>query len=217
MKHERILLDIEVQRDLFDRAGSFYTKPAAEVAGNIYRLFAWARKNRIPVVSTVLRVRPDRLGPLVDVPHCVDGSGGERKLLRTILPRRINFGLRNITDLPLDLFRRYQQAIFEKRYTDIFLHERAERLITELRSGTFILCGAGVAKGIVEAAVGLRFRGFGVVVASDAVLDLGDRHAAMARLRMEAKGVVFVPTDRIVAPALRRPVVRFRTAMSAGG
>ncbi len=215
MKFERILLDIEVQRDFFDRSGSFYTKPATEAAANIYRLFTWARKNRIPVISTVLRVRPDRLGPLVDVPHCVEGTSGEEKMPRTVFTRRINFGLRNVTDLPRDLFRRSQQVIFEKRYTDIFTHTRAERLITELESGTFFICGAGVAEGIVEAAVGLRYRGFSVVVASDAVLDLGDKHAPMARLRMEAKGVAFVPTAKIVMPAPRRPAARFRQATPA--
>lgn len=215
MKFERILLDIEVQRDFFDRSGSFYTKPAAEVAANIYRLFTWARKHRIPVISTVLRIRPDRLGPLVDVPHCVEETPGEEKMPRTVLPRRINFGIRNVTDLPRDLFRWHQQVIFEKRYTDILAHTRAERLITELEGGTFFICGAGVAKGIVEVAVGLRFRGFSVVLASDAVLDLGDKHALMARLRMEAKGVAFIPTARIVLPAPRRPTASFRLATPA--
>lgn len=217
MKFDRILLDIGVQRDFFDRSGSFYTRQSAEAIRNIYRLFAWAKGNRIPVVSTVLRVRPDRLGPLVDVPHCVEGTAGERKMAKTVLPRRVNFGLRNVTDLPGDLFRRHQQVIFESRDTDIFAHTRAERLITELQTGTFIICGAGVAKGVVQAAVGLRWRGFGVVLASDAVLDLGDRRAPMARLRMEAKGVIFVPTDKIVVPISRRPVARFRTALTAGG
>jgi len=206
MKIDRILLDIETQRDLFLPGGSCYAKEAAPALRNIYRLFQWVRANRIPVLSTVLRVRRQERGPLAAVPHCVEGTDGERKIARTILPRRVNLGLRNSTDLPGDIFRRYQQVIFEKRDTDLLAHARAERLITELPPATFVVCGAGVAKGIFQAAVGLRTRGFGVI-AADALAGLGDDFAPMARLRMEAKGVVFATTEEIVAP---RPCLRAR-------
>jgi isochorismate hydrolase len=130
----------------------------------------------------------------------------------TILSARVNLGLRNTTDLPSSLFEDYQQVIFEKRHTDIFLHARAERLITELPNATFILCGAGLAQGIVQAAVGLRNRGLGVILAEDAVLDLNDPMAEMSRRRMEAKGVIFAPTQKIILPSVvkgKRPA-KFR-------
>lgn len=215
MKFERLILDVETQKDFFDPDGAAYTSEANLVANNIYRLFAWARNNQVPVISTVLRVRRDRIGPLARVPHCVEGSRGEQKLERTILPNCINLGLRNVTDLPEDLFDRHPQVVFEKRSTDIFAHSRAERLITELEGGTFILCGAGLARGIVEAAVGLRTRGFSVVLASDAVLGLNDPLAQMACLRMEAKGVVFAPTEKIIVPVPRRRGAPFRAAVES--
>jgi nicotinamidase-related amidase len=198
MNCERILMDIEVQHDFFAPGGSCYRRSASETARRIYRLFRWARKNDVPVISTLLRVRKGDLGPLAGRPHCVDGTEGEQKLLRTVLPRRVNLGLRQTTDLPVELFGRYQQVIFEKRQTDILLHPAAERLLTEIEDATFVLCGAGVAKGIVEAAVGLRERGFGVILAQDAVLHLGDPGAPMAYRRMDAKGVIFAPTSKIV-------------------
>jgi nicotinamidase-related amidase len=211
MGYDRILLDIETQRDFFVPGGSCYRSGATEAADQVYRLFQWAKEQSVPVISTVLRVR-DGLGPLSATPHCADGTDGERKLSRTVLPRRVNLGLLNTTDLPGELFARYQQAIFEKRQTDIFAHARLERLITEIREATFVICGAGVAHGIVQAAVGLRSRGFGVIVAEDAIVDLGHPLAAMARLRMEAKGAIFAPTSEIIAPRPRktrpfRPVV----------
>lgn len=210
METTRILLDIETQRDFFLPGGSCYSRAGAEAAKRIYGLFHWARANDIPVLSTVLRVRRQDIGPLADSPHCVEGSQGERKLHGTVLPRRINLGLRNTTDLPRDIFRDYQQVIVEKRNTDIFAHARLERLITELPMATFIICGAGVAKGIFQAAVGLRSRGFGVIVACDAVLDLDDKFAPMARMRMEAKGAVFAWTSEIIAPKPARRVAPFR-------
>jgi len=203
-----ILLDIETQRDFFSRGGSCYDRRAPRVARNIYRLFTWARICGVPVLSTVLRLRRREPGPLADRPHCIEGTDGEEKLPRTVLARRINLGLRNTTDLPDHLFRRHQQVIFEKRHPDVFAHARIERLITELPSATFVLCGAGVAGGIVQAAVGLRSRGFDVVLAEDAVLELRPDAARMARLRMEAKGVVFATAEQITAPKPRRRPLR---------
>ena len=219
MEHERILLDIEVQRDFFTPGGSCYLKEASRYAARIYDLFDWAKANRMPVISTVLRVPRSRRGPLADVPHCVEGTDGERKVARTVLHSRVNLGLRNTTDLPEDLFRKYRQVIFEKRHTDIFFHARAERLITRLSPGTFVVCGAGLAWGVAQASIGLRNRGFAVIVASDAVLDLADPKAEMARLRMEAKGALFLPTNKIITagvPACQARTRRVRPTNSPG-
>jgi len=215
MRLERILLDVESQQDFFDPGGGCYVRGGGKARANIRRLFRWANTNDIPVISTVLRVRRGERGPLTNKPHCIEGSPGERKLPGTILARRINFGLRNTTDLPREIFKQYRQVIFEKRDTNIFAHARAERLISELGPGTFIICGAGVAHGIVQAAVGLRSRGFAVVLARDAVVDLNDPQEEMAYLRMEAKGVVFVPTREIIMPRPAKRAARFRRSVPA--
>ena len=200
MDPKRFLLDIEVQSDFFSPGGALYRPASAIVRRRIYRLFNWVRAHDICVMSTVLRVRPNDRGPFGDVPHCVEGARGERKLAQTILPRRIDLGLFNSTDLPVGLFNTYQQVIFEKRDVDIFVHARAERLLTELPDATFFLCGAGISRGILAAAVGLRSRGFGVVLVRDAVIGPDRDGAEMAFLRMAAKGVVFATTEEIVSP-----------------
>ncbi len=213
MNYERILLDVDTQRDFFVPSGSMYSPQASTAVGNVYRLFDWARKYSVPVISTVLRVRPFQRGPVGEGPHCVDGTEGERKLARTVLPRRVNLGLLNTTDLPHNIFHKFQQVIFEQRETDIFAHARAERLLTELKKATFVVCGAGVAQGLVQAVVGLRSRGFGVIVASDAILDFGHPLAKMAYLRMEAKGAIFAPTSEIVMPV--KPPLKQRNGAAA--
>ncbi|MFP4104454.1 MAG: isochorismatase family protein [Phycisphaerae bacterium] len=218
MDHQRILLDIESQRDFFSPDGECYTAKAGLAAENIERLFDWAKEEVIPVISTVLRVRSGEIGPLTSVPHCIEGTLGEKKMAGSLMPRRINLGLRNSTDLPKEIFEKHQQVIIEKRDTDIFAHARAERLITELTPGTVIVCGAGIGKGIYQATVGLRARGFGVVIAEDAVVDLDDEFAEMAMLRMQAKGAVPTATSNIVSPQGKRARknARFRSFQSAG-
>jgi nicotinamidase-related amidase len=202
--YERIILDVETQRDFFSPGGSLYNSTAAAAAKKIYSLFDWAKKEEIPVMSTVLRVRHQDTSPLSPIPHCLDETEGEQKLRRTILPSRINLGLLNTTDLPIDIFSQYRQVIFEKRDTDIFAHARAERLLTEMPITTFVIFGAGLANGICQAAIGLRTRGFGVIAADDAILSLDHPQAEMARMRMEAKGVVFARSKDIIVPTPRR-------------
>jgi len=217
MKGEQILLDIECQRDFFVAGGSCFDRRSSLIANRIYDLFRWAREQRLSVISTVLRVRSNEQGPLAEVPHCVEETGGEKKLTRTLLARRIDFGLRSTTDLPPDLFEHYQQVIFEKRHTDILRHARAERLFTEMPPATFVICGAGVTGGIVEAAVGLRSRGFGIILASDAVHDLGNPLAEMAYQRMYAKRVTFARTSEIVSRRRYREPAAFRRSFAPLG
>ncbi len=197
MKYDRILLDMEIQRDFFLPGGSCYTKSNRRNLDNIYQLFQWARKARVPVISTLLRVRPGEIGPLSSNPHCIEDTRGEQKISRTVLPNSIDLGLRNTTDLPAELLDEYQQVIFEKRDTDLFQHARAERLITQIQPTTFVICGAGLARSISEAAVGLRSRGHEVVVVSDAVVHLNDPMTEMSIRRMIAKDVKFRKTWEI--------------------
>jgi len=204
MRFEKMLLDIEVQRDFFSPGGACFVRPHLQAARNVRRLFAWARRERVPVISTMLRVRPGRRGPLSPVPHCVDGTDGEKRISGALLRHYVNFGIRNVTDLPADVFGRYQQAIFEKRHTDIFAHARAERLFTQLQADTFVVCGAGSAAGIVQAVVGLRARGFKILLAADAILDLDSPDAGFAWLRMLAKRALPLSTEEIIAAAGRR-------------
>ena len=214
MPNHRILLDIEMQHDFFCLGGALYRRRSPKVARRIFQLFDWVRREGLSVMSTVLRVRPTEQGPFSWLPHCVEGTAGEQKVGKTVLPSRIDLGLRNSTDLPADLFDTYQQVIFEKRHTDVFRHARAERLLSELPPTTFIVCGAGVSHGIAQAVIGLRARGFSVIVAADALLDLHEPDAEMACERMNAKGALFVPTAKIMRRAPSRLAPAPRRAMS---
>ncbi|MDP6545702.1 MAG: isochorismatase family protein [Phycisphaerae bacterium] len=202
MGYERILLDMEIQKDFFCRSGRFYSKANGQVLKHVKELLKWAKIQRIPVISTLLRASlcpPGR----EHLTYCIEGTEGELRVPRTVLPNHIAFGTRRTTDLPESILDRYSQVIFEKRSLNILSNLRIERLLTQLSgSGTFILCGAGVAGGIVQAAVTLRSRKFSVILADDAAADLGDPSAEMARRRMAAKGVIFCPTATIIAPPL---------------
>lgn len=206
MRIEQLLMDIEAQRDFFSPGGSCFGRNSTTAARNIRRLYDWAQKQRVPALSVMLRVPPGKHGPLASTPHCVEGTPGEQRIRGALLANHINLGLRGSTDLPRNLFEQYQQVIVESRFTDIFKHPRVERLLTELEADTFIVCGAGSAHGILEAVVGLRARGFKVILVADAILDLEDPDAEMAWLRMTAKSAVPLSTEEVLAlPPPKRP------------
>ena len=203
MGYERILLDMEVQRDFFCRSGKFYSKTNGQVIKHVKELLKWAKGQSVPVVSTLLRVYRNSSGP-DHLPYCIEGTEGELRVPRTTLPNYIAFGTRRTTDLPESILDNYQQVLFEKRELNILSNLRIERLLTQLSgNATFILCGAGLAGGIAKAAITLRSRKFGVILATDAVADLGDPGADMAMRRMAAKGVVFCSTATIIKPPVR--------------
>ena len=206
MSYERILLDMEVQKDFFCRTGRFYSRNNAPVLKHVKELLKWAKIQSVPVVSTLLRTDRASAGH-GRPPYCIEGTEGELRVPRTVLPNHIAFGTRRTTDLPESILDQYQHVIFEKRELDILSNLRIERLLTQLSENTtFILCGAGLAGGIAQAAISLRSRKFGVILAEDAVTDLGDPNADMALRRMLAKGVVSCPTSAIIAPP--KPIKR---------
>lgn len=195
------LLDLETQVDFFARGGLMGHQIARDVTRNITSLFIWASNNDIPIISTIVEFQNKW-----DCPYptkmCMENTTGVKKLPQTITKQHIKYGPRNITDFSEDIFDQYRQVIFEKRDTDIFNHQRIERMITDFQSGRFIVCGVGIAYSIVQAVVGLRSRGFPVVVASDAILPVAvQAEQELSIMRMLAKGAVFSKTVNIVNPA----------------
>ena len=77
---ELILLDVETQRDFFVPGGACYTSQADPVRANVYSLIDWASQAKCPVLSTVLRFSGHQVGPMADVPHCIEDTTGEKKL-----------------------------------------------------------------------------------------------------------------------------------------
>ncbi|MBT3198898.1 MAG: isochorismatase family protein [Phycisphaerales bacterium] len=197
MSYERILLDMEVQADFFCSSGRFYSKKNGQALKQIKQLLRWAKTQSVPVISTLLRTVSGTGGPH----YCIEGTPGELRVPRTVFPNHRAFGTRRTTDLPQDILEHYPQVLFEKRDTNALSNLRIERLLTQLNGNTtFILCGAGLADGIAQTAIALRTRKFGVILAQDAVADLGDPNADMALRRMLAKGVICCPTSKIIAP-----------------
>lgn len=187
-KRRLVLLDINTQRDYLLADGRACVRNHRRVLAHIRRVMAWARINKTPIISTC------------QVPtNGQNGSAptGLQKVSYTLIQNRISFLPETRTDLPIDLMRRYQQVIFQKRTIDPFDEPRIDRLLTELKVGEFILIGTTTEAEIQATALGLLQRHRKVTVIVDAVGSQNPQEAHMALRKMEAKGARLIETRRL--------------------
>jgi nicotinamidase-related amidase len=195
-KRRQVLVDINTQRDFFLADGVVCIRNHRRVLAHIRRLMAWARRREIPIISTC-EVYPDHNGHNGEPHYCIDGTAGQLKIPYTLLGNRISFAADGSTDLPRDMFRRYQQVILHKRCVDPFDEPRIDRVLSEISVAEFILVGASAEGAVKAAALGLLQRDKKVSVVIDAVGYHDNREAKMAFRKMEAKGAKLIETRRL--------------------
>ena len=80
-------MDIDTQRDFMLPEGQLYVAGAERILPKLRRLFDFARKNEITILSSV-DAHTEKDTEFQDFPpHCLRGSEGQRKLDETLLPK----------------------------------------------------------------------------------------------------------------------------------
>ncbi len=196
----RILVDLNTQCDLLLPRGALPVTNRAEILPNIRKLMNWGRIDAHPIISTLEAHRPGE--SIRGLPsYCVDRTPGQRKLPFTLLPRRIVCTGDNTFDLPLDIFRRYQQVVFTKRNRDFLSNPKADRLVNAISSHHLVVFGT-VAEHCVKAAVlGLLARQHRIAVVTDACGFWSAGDAELAMRQLDAKGAVLVTTEELISGA----------------
>jgi len=195
IRRKKILIDVSTQKDIFLDGGNACIKNNRKVLANVRRVMAWARRRKIPIISTC-EVYPNNNGGSA-AGYCIDGTEGQKKIHYTLLSNRTSFPADGSTDLPRDILQRYRQIIFHKRCIDPFDEPRIERLLSEVWADEFVLIGAS-AEGAVKATVlGLLQRGKKVSVVADAVGAYNRREAKLAFRKMKAKGAKLIETRKL--------------------
>jgi len=202
VRPNRILIDIDTQRDLFvaDGAASVYNH--RRLLANIRRVMAAARHFHIPIISTAQVYRDSDRNP----GFCVAGTAGFKKLRYTVRSNCLCYPTSDSTDLPTDLLKRYDQVIFCKRCQDSFCEPRIDRMLTQLNVDEFFLMGATTEGSVKDTAVGLLSRGKRVTIFKD-VVGTRDRIAAARALNeMQAKGASLVKASEVLGTSMLKTV-----------
>ena len=192
---ERILIDIDTQKDFFLADGAARIRNHRRVLANIRRVVAWARIKNIPMISTV-QIYYNGNG--FEHIYCVAGTEGQKKICYTFHNRYTSFPTADCTDLPSEILQQYDQVILHKRCFDPFKEPRADRMLTELLADEFILIGASAEYAVKTTALGLLARRKNVTVLVDATGSHNKSEANMAFRQIWTKGAKLINTKRLI-------------------
>jgi len=195
-KRKHILLDIGTQKDFFLAHGNACINGHRKALRNIRRMMAWARSNRVTVISTCEVYAKNNNGGST-AGYCVDGTDGQKKIRYTVVPDRVVFAADGSNDLPEDLVCRHRQIILNSRCSDPFDEPRIERLLSEVAADEFIVIGADGERAVLATVLGLLQRGKRVKVVTDAIGVRDEGEAKMAFRKIKAKGAKLVETRQI--------------------
>ncbi len=220
--------DVDTQNDFMLPGGALYVKGAEKLRPNLRKLYAHAKKARIPVVATADAHSPDdeemREWPL----HCMKGTPGQRKLPETLLPRRAVLSherppVAHATVAGPDgtgecravyggpPLRPGGQLILEKCHLDAFTNPCAAPLVRGSGIGHWAVFGVATDYCVRLAALGLLKLGKKVTVVSDAVRGVKEDTSRQAAIEMQAAGAEFTTTAALLkslAAAPRRAAAR---------
>jgi nicotinamidase/pyrazinamidase len=190
-------LDVDTQRDFMLSAGALYVPGAERIIPKLRRLFDFARKNDISILSSADAHVADDAEFQQFPPHCVQGTEGQRKIDETMFPRPLIFQNKLIDRNLLDIVRKHQQIIVEKQTLDLFSNPVAERLLRVLPPHAIVF-GVATEYCVKIACLGLRRLGVRTALISDAVRALAPKTEKEALEEMRRAGVELITLDTLL-------------------
>ncbi len=189
--------DIDTQRDFMLSGGGLYVPGAERIIPKLRRLFDFARRNEISILSSVDAHAQNDPEFAKFPPHCVKGTEGQRKLDETLVPRPLVFENKAIDRNLLDAVRKHQQIIVEKQALDVFSNPVSERLLRVLPPRAIVF-GVTTEYCVKAACLGMRRLGTQVAVVSDAICALAPKTEKEALDEMRRAGVEFIALETLL-------------------
>ena len=191
-------LDVDTQRDFILRDGALYVPGAERLIPKLRRLFDFARKNELTVLSTTDAHIPDDPEFKQFPPHCVQGTEGQRKIDDTLMPRPLILENKPVDRNLMDAVRKHQQIIVQKQTLDAFDNPVLEKLLRVLPSRAIVF-GVTTEYCVKMAALGLRRLGIKTAVVSDAIRALAPESGDEAIEEMRKAGCEFITVETLVS------------------
>ncbi len=189
-------LDVDTQRDFMLPSGALYVPGAERIVSKLRKLFDFARKNDISILSSMdAHVSEDpefRQFP----PHCVLGTEGQRKIEETTLPRPLLLQNKLVDRNLIEALRKHQQIILEKQSLDLFSNPMAERLVRALPPRAIVF-GVATEYCVRIACLGLRHRKVQTVLVTDAIRAIAPKAEKEALEEMRLAGVEFIALESL--------------------
>ena len=190
-------MDIDTQRDFMQASGALYVPGAERIIPKLRRLFDFARKNAISILSSVDAHIPDDPEFRHFPPHCVKGTEGQRKIDETLLARPLVLENKPIDRNLLDAVRKNQQVIVEKQTLSVFDNPVTERLLRVLPPRAIVF-GVATEYCVKEECLGLRRLGIAAALVTDAIRALTPKAEKAALEEMRIAGVEFITLETLL-------------------
>ena len=186
--------DIDTQRDFMLPKGTLYVPGAERLIPKLRRLFDFAKKNEIHILSSTDAHYPDDPEFEQFPSHCVEGTEGQKKLDETLLSHPLVLKNQPADRNLVEDVRKYLQIIVEKQTLDVFSNPVTERLLRILPPRAVVF-GVSTEYCVQSACLGLRRNGVQTVLISDAVRALSLKTEKEALRNLREAGVEFVTLD----------------------
>lgn len=196
-------MDIDTQRDFMLPGGALYVPGAERIIPRLRKLFDFARKHGITILSSVDAHAPDDPEFEHFPPHCIQGTEGQRKLDETLLPRPVTLENRLVDRNLLELVQKHQQVIVQKQALDVFTNPVTERLLRALPQRAVVF-GVTTEYCVKHACAGLRRLGARTVLVTDAVCALAPASGNGALAEMQDAGVEFTTAEKLLTAHAER-------------
>lgn len=187
-------LDVDTQRDFMLPSGALYVPGAERLIPKLRRLFDFARRNDITVLSSADSHSIDDPEFKQFPPHCVQGTEGQRKIDETLFPRPLVFQNKPVDRNLAEAVRGHRQIIVEKQTFDMFSNPVAERLVKALPPHAIVF-GVTTEYCVKAACLGLRRAGVPVALVTDATRAISLKGEKEAMEEMRKAGVEFITSE----------------------
>lgn len=212
-----VFVDLCIQREYLADNGTRRCRNADQVAVNVKHIMAFARLAKVPVLSCVDVNCGNRIGAEF-VSILSREAPRQQKAAFTLLPDHIVVESDNSLSMPLDVLKRYQQAIFTKVHRDPFTNPKLDRLLTEMPARCFVVFGIPLETSLRILVLGLLRRHRRVILLKDTCGYWNRQEAEMALRQLAVKGCGVVTASEYLGLALgrvaRRLGIRVRASRS---
>lgn len=182
--------------------GALYVPRAERMRPKLRRLFQFALKNNIQIISSVDAHSADDPEFSQFPPHCISGTEGQKKLEETLMHRPLFLENRHQDRNLMEDVRKYSQIVIEKQAFDIFSNPVTEKILRVLPSRAIVF-GVATEYCVKFACLGLRRNNVHTVLVTDAVAALSSKTEKEAMDEMREVGVEFIPSDVLLEAGSR--------------
>lgn len=195
-------LDVDTQRDFMLPGGALYVTGAERLLPRIKKLFEFALRHEVFVLSTADAHAPDDSEFRLFPPHCVAGTTGQKKLPDTLFARHFVLPNRPSDRSLAETVRQNPQVVVEKQALDVFTNPVMPRLLKVL-PGRAVVFGVTTEYCVRHAVMGLRQAGAKAVVLTDAIAAVQQQSGHQALQEMQAAGAELSTVDALLGATSR--------------